>query len=373
MIIGIAKEIKNQEYRVAAVPSAVLEMTRRGHQVYVETMAGAKAGFPDSEYAAAGAIICDTATIYEKSEMIYKVKEVLPAEFGKYRENQILFTYLHSETRPEMTADLLNSKIIGIAYENVTNDEGRLPLLQPMSEIAGKGGFISAFTYMQTLNGGCGKLLSRVCGLETPKVMIIGCGSVGLAAAEYAAALGNKVTMLDVNRKAMENAQHCLPANVEVMQCNRANVLSTLAQADVVMNCVMWDHRRNDHIVYREDLKIMRPTAVIVDVSSDDHGAVETSRMTTHDEPVYREEGILHYCVPNIPSMYANTASQLLCAATLPYALQIADQGIEKALKNNRHLCNGVSFWKGQVVWKETADMMGYPYLAPSELAERLG
>lgn len=372
MIIGVPKEIKNHEYRVAMVPSAVLEMTRRGHQVMVETNAGARAGFPDEEYAAAGAVICDAATIYEKAEMVYKVKEVLPQEFGSYHEGQILFTYLHSETRPEMTADLLNSKIVGVAYENVTNDEGRLPLLQPMSEIAGKGGFISAFTYMQTMNDGCGKLLSRVCGLETPHVMIIGCGSVGLAAAEYAAALGNHVTMLDVNRKALENAQHCLPINVEVLQCNRANVLNTLKQADVVMNCVMWDHRRKDHVVYREDLKLMKPTAMIVDVSSDDHGAIETSVMTTHDNPVYREEGILHYAVPNIPALYANTASQLLSAATLPYAIQIADKGINKALKENRNLCNGVSFWYGEVVWKETADMMGYPYLAPSALADRL-
>ncbi len=372
MIIGIAKEIKNQEYRVAAVPSAVLEMTRRGHKVYVEKDAGARAGFPDEEYVAAGAQICDTATIYEKAELVYKVKEVLPQEFGFYRENQILFTYLHSETRPEMTADLLKSKVIGIAYENVRTEDGKLPLLQPMSEIAGKGGFINAFTYMQTLNGGCGKLLSRVCGLEAPHVVIIGCGAVGMAAAEYAAALGNKVTMLDVYRKALENAHHCLPVNVETMVCNRANILSLLPKADVVMNCVMWDHRRNDHLVYREDLKLMKPTAVIVDVSSDDHGAIETSVMTTHDDPVYREEGILHYAVPNIPSMYANTASQLLCAATLPYLLQIADQGVEKALKNNKALCSGVSFWKGEVVWKETADMMNYPYLSPDELAERL-
>lgn len=372
MIIGIAKEIKNQEYRVAAVPSAVLEMTRRGHKVYVEKDAGTRAGFPDEEYVAAGAEICDTATIYEKSELVYKVKEVLPQEFGFYHENQILFTYLHSETRPEMTADLLGSKVIGIAYENVRTEDGKLPLLQPMSEIAGKGGFISAFNYMQTLNGGCGKLLSRVCGLEAPHVVIIGCGSVGMAAAEYAAALGNKVTMLDVYRKALENAHCSLPTNVETMVCNRANILSLLPKADVVINCVMWDHRRNDHLVYREDLKLMKPTAVIVDVSSDDHGAIETSVMTTHDDPVYREEGILHYAVPNIPSMYANTASQLLCAATLPYLLQIADQGVEKALKNNKALCSGVSFWKGEVVWKETADMMNYPYLSPDKLAERL-
>jgi alanine dehydrogenase len=370
MIIGVPKEIKNNEYRVAIVPSAALELTRRGHKVLIETGAGVRAGFPDNEYAAAGAVITDADTIYEKAEMVYKVKEVLPEEFGRYHEGQILFTYIHSENRPEMTADLLNSKIIGISYEDVTDDAGKLPLLAPMSEMAGKGGFINAFTYMQTIHGGTGKMLSRVCGLETPHIMIIGCGATGMAAAEYAAALGNHVTMLDINRKAMENAQHCLGPNVEVLYSNRSNVLKTLKEADVVMNCILWDHRRTDHIIYREDLNLMKPTAMIVDIASDDEGAVETCHMTTHDDPVYHVDGILHYCVPNIPSLYANSSSILLSSATLPFAMQIANKGIKQALKDNKHLRNALTFWYGQVTWKETADMHGYKYVSPDSIVE---
>ncbi|HWQ30105.1 MAG TPA: alanine dehydrogenase, partial [Negativicutes bacterium] len=367
-IIGMPKEIKNNEYRVAMVPSSVMELCRHGHTVYVEHNAGSGAGFTDTEYKTAGAILCDAATIYERAEMVYKVKEVLPQEFGNYHEGQILFTYIHSENRPEMTADLVNSKIVGISYEDVTNDEGKLPLLQPMSEIAGKGGFINAFTYMQTIQGGGGKLLSRVCGLESPNIMIIGCGGTGMAAAEYAAALGNHVTMLDINRTAMEDAQHRLPANVEIVYSNRTNVLKCIDQADVIMNCVLWDHRRSDHIVYTDDLKRMKSTAIIVDIASDDAGAIETCHMTTHDDPVYRVNGILHYCVPNIPSLYAYTASILLSSATLPYALQIADKGVRRALKENKHLRNALTFWYGDVTWKETADMHGYPYVSPDDI-----
>ena len=368
MIIGMPKELKNQEYRVAMVPSAVKELTRRGHKVYVENGAGERAGFLDEDFSVAGAEICDADTVYRESEMIYKVKEVLPQEFSCYHEGQILFTYIHSENRPEMTAALVNSKIIGISYEDVTDDDGHLPLLQPMSEIAGKGGFINAFTFMQTLHGGKGQLLSRVCGVETPKIMIIGCGNTGIAAAEYASALGNQVIMLDVNRRAMENAQRLLPLNVEILTSNRTNILKALQEADVVMNCVLWDHRRKDHIVYKEDLKLMKKSAVIVDISSDDGGAVETCHMTTHDDPVYREENILHYCVPNIPSLYAHTSSVLLSSATLPYAIEIADKGVCKALKDNRHLRHALTFWYGKVTWKETADMHGYTYVSPDEI-----
>jgi len=193
-----------------------------------------------------------------------------------------------------------------------------------------------------------------------------------MAAAEYAAALGNHVTMLDVSRKAMENAQHCLGPNVEVLYSNRANVLKTLKEADVVMNCILWDHRRTDHIIYKEDLKLMKPTAVIVDIASDDEGAVETCHMTTHDDPVYYVDGILHYCVPNIPSLYANSSSILLASATLPFALQIANKGVERAVKENKHLCNGISFWRGKVAWKESADVLGFEYHSPESIAASL-
>lgn len=367
MIVGMPKETKNEEYRVAMVPSSAAAFIRNGHEVYVESNAGKNAGFTDEEYEAAGAVICDTKTIYEKSDMIYKVKEVLPAEFNYYKEGQILFTYIHSACRPEMTKALLDSKIIGIAYEDIDDDEGRLPLLAPMSEIAGKGAFIAAFNYKQTLNGGKGKLLSRVCGLETPRIMIIGCGNTGMAAAEYASAFGNHVTMLDINRRAMENAHNILPANVEIIYSNRENILDCLKRADVIINCIMWDQRNKGHIIYKEDLSLMKPDAIIIDVSSDDAGAVETCHMTTHDDPVYIIDGILHYCVPNIPSLYANSASILLSARTLPYALKIA-AGFEKALKEDKHLQRGLSFYRGLLTNKENAEANNLNYTSVNDL-----
>ena len=367
MIIGMPKEIKNGEYRVAMIPSSVTAFIRSGHHVYVEKDAGARAGFSDREYEAAGAITCDSKTVYDKSDMIYKVKEVLPAEYNCYKEGQILFTYIHSASRPVMTKVLLESKIIGIAYEDVDDEEGRLPLLAPMSEIAGKGAFIAAFKYQQTLNGGKGRLLSRVCGLEVPRIMIIVCGHTGMAAAEYAAAFGNHVTMLDVNRKAMENA-HKLSDNIEILYSNRENILSSLKQADVIINCIMWDQRYEGHIVYKEDLKLMKQDAIIIDVSSDEAGAIETCVITSQDNPVYKVDGILHYCVPNIPSLYANSASILLSARTLPYALKIANNGAEKALKEDKHLRRGLSFYCGLLTNKENAEANNLSYTSADEL-----
>lgn len=355
MIIGVLKEIKDNEYRVSAVPSAVAELVSKGHKVYVEHDAGFGSGYTDDEYREAGADISDCNKIWKESEMIYKVKEILPQEYKYLREGLIIFTYIHSNAHLDMTMELLNSKVIGIAYEDVEDKDGRFPLLSPMSELAGKGGFLAALYYGQSVNGGKGILFNRVSGVDTPVVTIIGSGNSGLGAAEIAASLGNKVIILDVKKEIMDEAKSKLPTNVEFLYSNRSNLLKCLKETDVLINCILWNKTRKDHLVCKEDLKLMKKGAMIIDVACDDNGAIETCRSTTHNDPTYYEEGILHYCVDNIPSAFARTASIGLSNVTLPYALQIANKGCEKALKENKLLLKGLTCYKGKLTLAETA------------------
>lgn len=355
MIIGVLKEIKDNEYRVSAVPSAVAELVSKGHKVYVEHDAGFGSGYTDDEYIEAGAEISDCNKIWKESEMIYKVKEILPQEYKYLREGLIIFTYIHSNAHLDMTMEFLNSKVIGIAYEDVEDKDGRFPLLSPMSELAGKGGFLAALYYGQSVNGGKGILFNRVSGVNTPVVTIIGSGNSGLGAAEVAANLGNKVIILDVKKEIMDEAKSKLPTNVEFLYSNRSNLLKCLKETDVLINCILWNKTRKDHLVYKEDLKLMKKGAMIIDVACDDNGAIETCHSTTHNDPTYYEEGILHYCVDNIPSAFARTASIGLSNVTLPYALQIANKGCEKALKENKLLLKGLTCYKGKLTLAETA------------------
>ena len=354
MVIGVLKEIKANEYRVAAVPATVTEMVRHGHTVYVETGAGVGSGFSDEEYKAAGAIIADAETVWSKSDLYYKVKELFPQEYKWMNEDKIIFTYLHSNAHPEETDVLLNSKCMAVAYEDVEDKNGRFPLLRPMSELAGKGGFLAALHFMQSVNGGPGKLLANVPGTDAPVITIIGCGNVGLGAAELASAFGNTVRILDVSMDAMLAAKKYLP-NVSFLISNRANIEKCLKESDVLINGILWPKHRKDHLVYREDLKLMKPGAMIVDVACDDEGAIETCRSTTHDDPVYREEGVLHYCVDNIPSAFSQTSSVTLANATLPYLLQMADKGFKKAMEENPLLRKGMTCYGGKLTLKETA------------------
>ena len=356
MIIGVLKEIKPNEYRVAATPGTVGELVRRGHTVLVQADAGKGSGYTDAEYAAAGATILATAKeVYEGADLFYKVKEMFPEEWQYMNENKIVFTYIHSNAHPEETDAILESKATAIAYEDVTDDQGAFPLLKPMSILAGKGGFLAALHHSQSVFGGNGTLLANVTGIPTPVVTIIGCGNSGMGAAELAAGFGNTVRILDVNLKAMEAAKAQLPANVSFLMSNRENLLNCLKDSDVIINCILWPKHRKDHLINREDLKLMKPSAMIIDVACDDEGAVETCRSTTHDDPVYYEEGILHYCVDNIPSAFARTASIMLCNATLPYLLKIADMGVEKALKADKHLRKGLTAYNGLLTLEETA------------------
>ncbi len=369
MKIGIVKEIKASEYRVAAVPSAVTELVRDGNEVFVEHNAGAGSGYPDETYERAGAtIVNEAADIWNNVDMIYKVKEIFPEEFQYLRDDLIIFTYIHSNAHKEQTLALMNSGCTSIAYEDISDDKGEWPLLSPMSELAGKGGFLAALHFAQTIQGGPGKLLANVCGVPTPVITIIGCGHSGMGACELAAAFGNKVNMLDVNYDAMQKAKEVMPGNVSFLFSNRDNLVNCLKESDVVMNCIMWPKTRTDHLIYREDLKLMKPGAMIIDVACDDAGAVETCRSTTHTDPVYYEEGILHYCVDNIPSAFAQTASATLCNATLPFARSIAKQGVEEALKADKHLRRGLTTYDHKLTLSETAEKLDLPYTDAAEL-----
>lgn len=369
MIIGIPKEVKPNEYRVACGPNVVREIISHGHRVLIEKDAGLGSGFTDEDYREQGGEILDSSKeIFAKADLIYKVKEVFPEEFELMREDQIIFTYIHSNAFRSQTDAMIEKKIIGIAYEDVTDKEGGYPLLKPMSILAGKGGFLAALHFMQKTNGGMGLLLSRTEGIRSPEITIIGAGSAGLAAADLASSFGNKVTIINRTIERMEEAKKNFPQNVEFLYSNRNNLEMCLKRSDVVINCVMWPKIRKDHLISRDMLKIMKKGSLIVDVSCDEAGAIETSLATSHDNPIYEVEGINHYCVDNIPSAFSRTATQLLGSATLPYLLEIADKGVEKALKENEYLRRGLSFYKGQLTLEETGLKQDRKYTSPEEV-----
>jgi len=371
MYIGVPKEIKPNEYRVAMTPAGVLEMIRRGHQVYVQHQAGTGSGYSDAAYEEAGAKLCDAATVYRNADMIYKIKEILPAEFSFMREDLVVFTYLHSNAYPDMTRALLERKIIGIAYEDVVDEEGQFPLLRPMSELAGKGGFIAGLNLMQSVNGGQGLLLARTAGVKIPHISIIGAGAAGLGAAELALGFGNGVSILDIDLCKLESLKRQLPAHAELLYSNRENVLACLERTDLLINCILWDKTRKDHLIYRGDLKRMKPGGIIVDVSCDEAGAIETSHATSHDDPTYIVDGIVHYAVDNIPSAFSKTATEMLANVTLPYALLIADRGVREALTAHAGLRRGLSFYRGLMTLEETARKLGYDFVEPLKAFEK--
>lgn len=371
MKIGVMKEIKPNEYRVAAIPSGVAELVRHGHEVIVEHNAGLGSGFSDADYEAAGATVeADAAKIWNSVDMIYKVKEIFPEEYQYLRDDMIVLTYIHSNAHLDQTEALMNSKCASIAYEDISDDKGEWPLLTPMSELAGKGGFLAALHFMQTVHGGPGKLLANVCGVPAPVVTIIGCGHSGMGACELAAAFGCRVNMLDINYDAMLNAKKIMPGSVNFLFSNRTNLMNCLKESDVLINCILWPKTRKDHLVNREDLKLMKPGAMIVDVACDDEGAIETCRSTSHDNPVFTEEGVVHYCVDNIPSAFAQTASTTLSNATLPFALAIADKGIKQALKDDKHLRRGLTTFDGKLTLQETAEKLNLEFTDPNELVK---
>lgn len=363
MLIGVLKEIKAKENRVAMIPAGVEQMVSHGHSVLIETGAGDGSAFSDKEYVKVGAKICSSPEeIYKKSEMIIKVKEPLPVEYPLIRKGQIVFTYFHFAASAELTKAIIDSGCIALAYETIERENGSLPLLTPMSEIAGRMAIQEGAKYLEKTFGGKGILLSGVPGVEPATVMIIGGGVVGANAAKIAAGLGAKVFLLDVNLERLRYLSDIMPANVITMVSNPENTRKLLRQADLVVGAVLRHGAIAPKLITREMLKLMKKGSVIVDVAIDQGGCIETSKPTTHDAPIYVVDGIIHYCVANMPGAVSFTSTKALTNATLPYALEIADKGYKKAAQQNPEIAKGINIIEGKVTHQGVAEAFDLEY-----------
>ncbi|MBA3009394.1 MAG: alanine dehydrogenase [Proteobacteria bacterium] len=363
MIVGILKEIKVLENRVCMTPAGVLAMKKNGHDVLVEKNAGTGAGFPDSDYLAAGASLVDTpAQIFEKCDMVMHVKEPQPSEYPLIREDQIIFTYLHLAADEQQTRALIKSKSIDIAYETIETKNGSLPLLVPMSEVAGRMATQEAAKYLEMPQGGMGILLGGVTGVEPATVVVIGGGIVGINAAKMACGLGAKVYILDTNLERLRYLDDVMPANCFPLMSNPAILAELVARADAVIGAVLVAGAKAPKLLTREMLKTMKKGSVIVDVAIDQGGCFETSKATTHADPTYEVEGVIHYCVANMPGAVARTSTRALTNATLPYAIEIANKGWKKAMQENKEIRLGANVIKGHVTYKAVADAFGLDY-----------
>ena len=364
MIVGVLKEIKTAENRVSMTPAGVEVMIHHGHAVLVEKNAGVMSGFDDAAYAGAGAEIAATpGEIYERAEMVMHVKEPLPSEYGLIRENQVLFTYLHLAAAEELTRTLMKTRAVCIAYETIQKADGSLPLLTPMSEVAGRMAIQEGAKYLEMAQGGHGVLLGGVPGVDPGLVVIIGAGVVGVNAARMACGLGAKVYLLDVNLDRLRYLSDVMPANCFLLYSNPAAIRELVTRADVVVGAVLIPGAKTPRLVTREMLRTMKPGAVLVDVAIDQGGCFETSRPTTHADPTYLVDGIVHYCVSNMPGAVARTATYALNAATLPYVLALADKGWKEALKDDAGLRAGLNICNGNVTHPQVADALAKKYL----------
>ncbi|MGR2682667.1 alanine dehydrogenase [Chromobacterium haemolyticum] len=368
MLIGVPKEIKNHEYRVGLTPSGVRELVANGHKVLVQTQAGLAIGFTDEQYIQAGASIASSAEeTFERSDMIVKVKEPQPVECRMLRRDQILFTYLHLAPDPEQTKLLLESDAIAIAYETVTDERGGLPLLAPMSEVAGRMAIQAGAHALEKAQGGRGVLLGGVPGVAPARVVVIGGGVVGLNAARMAMGAGAEVTILDKSLPRLKEIDMVFGGRIKTLVSNSANIEDCLREADLVIGAVLIPGAAAPKLVTRPMLKIMKPGAVLVDVAIDQGGCFETSRPTTHQDPIYVVDGIVHYCVANMPGGVARTSTQALTNATLPYTLELANNGWRQALLDNAHLRNGLNVCRGRLTYQAVAQALGHPFIDPIE------
>jgi alanine dehydrogenase len=357
MIIGIPKEIKDNESRVALPPHAVRELIRGGHQVYVQQGAGAGSSFTDAEYAAAGAVLLDTAAeVWQRAQMVIKVKEPQPAEYGFLRDDLILFTYLHLAASEDLTHALLDSGVIGLAYETVEDQHGRLPLLQPMSEVAGRMATQIVAHYLEKPHGGRGILMGGVPGVRPAHVVILGAGTVGTHAAQVALGMGARVTLMDINLDRLRYLSEVLTGRLTTLSSNATNIYEAVITADAVIGAVLIPGARAPHLVTRDMLKDMLDGSVIADVAVDQGGCVETTRPTTHSDPTYVIDGVLHYGVANMPGAVPRTSSFALANATLPYILKVANMGLHDALRADEGLAKGLNLYHGYVTYAAVAD-----------------
>jgi alanine dehydrogenase len=364
MIVGVPKEIKEQEYRVALLPSAAYQLAKRGHRVLVEENAGAGAGYPDADYARAGAtLLKDHRAIFEKADLVVKVKEPLPAEYSLLRPGQILFTYLHLAADRELTEALMKSGVTGLAYETIEQNR-RLPLLEPMSEIAGRMSILVGGYFLAKHNGGSGVLLGGVPGVLPGRVVVLGGGTSGINAARMAQGLGADVTILEVDLERMRFLDITLHT-AHTLYSSEAHLMELLPSVDLLIGAVLLPGARAPKLISREMLRRMRPGSVVVDIAIDQGGCVETSRPTTHHDPVFVEEGVTHYCVANMPGAYARTATQALTNVTFRYIELLADYGLSEACERLPALAGGINILGGKLTHKAVAEAHGMPWSAP--------
>ena len=357
MQIGILKEIKTKENRVAMTPAGVEQMVAHGHEVFVETTAGEGSGFSDQKYEKAGAAILATAKeIYEQCEMVMKVKEPLPVEFPLIRKDQIVFTYFHFAADEKLTRAMMDAGCVAVAYETVEKSDRSLPLLTPMSEVAGRMAIQEGAKYLEKTYGGKGVLLSGVPGVEPGTVLIIGGGVVGTNAAMVACGLGAKVYLLDTNLQRLRYLSEIMPKNCFPVVSSPANIRKLLKDSDLVVGAVLIPGATAPRLITREMLKLMKKGSVIVDVAIDQGGCIETAKPTTHDDPIYEVDGIIHYCVANMPGAVSMTSTLALTNATLPYALELADKGYKKAAQENPELAKGINVIAGKITYPGVAD-----------------
>jgi len=369
MIVGVPKEIKTAEHRVALVPAGAESLVGDGHTVLVERGAGLGSGFADEAYAAAGATLVGGAEeVWRKAEMIVKVKEPIEAEWPRMRRGQVIFTYFHFAASEALTRAVIGSGAVAIAYETVQLSTGELPLLTPMSEVAGRMAVQEGAKYLEKVFGGSGILLGGVPGVLPAEVLIIGGGVVGTNAAKMAAGLQAHVTLLDVSLDRLRYLSDVLPANVDLLFSNRHNIVEQLRKADLVIGAVLLPGAKAPHLVKRADLKVMKPGSVVVDVAVDQGGCIETIRPTTHEAPTYVVDGIIHYAVANMPGGVPRTSTLALTNATFAYAKRLARLGWRPACKDDRALFLGLNVIQGQVVYPGVAEAFGLPLADPQTL-----
>jgi alanine dehydrogenase len=363
MLVGILKEIKAEENRVCMTPAGVEVMIANGHSVLVEKNAGSGSGFEDAAYLKAGAEIAETAReIFERSDMVMHVKEPLPSEYNLIRQDQIVFTYLHLAAAEELTHALIKSKAVCIAYETIQKPDRSLPLLTPMSEVAGRMAIQQGAKYLEMVQGGHGVLLGGVPGVDPGNVVVIGGGIVGINAAKMACGLGAKVYILDMNLDRLRYLSDVMPANCFGLFSSPATLRELIKRADVVVGAVLIPGAKAPKLITRDMLKTMKPGSVLVDVAIDQGGCFETSKATTHSDPIYTVDGVVHYCVANMPGAVPRTSTLALTNATLPYAVEIANKGWVKSMQENPEIKYGANVINGKVTYQAVAEAFGLEY-----------
>ena len=371
MEIGLPKEIKDNEYRVALVPSGAHTLVQDGNCVRVQKGAGSGSGFADEEYSAAGATLVESAAqVYERSDIIIKVKEPIEEEYPRLRKGQIIFSYLHLAPLPDLTRALLNSQAAGVAYETIRDNRGGLPLLSPMSEIAGRMSVVVGSSFLQKGHGGRGVLLGGVPGVCPARVVILGGGTVGINAAKMAIGMGAQVLVLDRDLDRLRHLDDLFFGRVETRLSNAYNITEAVRSADLLVGAVLIAGATAPKLVTRRMIKMMQAGSVVVDVAVDQGGCIETTRPTSHSDPVYAVDGVVHYCVTNMPGAMPRTATIALTNATLPYVRRIAALGLEGAIRENPLLQGGVNTYAGHVVCKPVAESLGMPYVEMAELLD---